>query len=164
MGSYNYGKPEVCEWIRNNFGPESTILDVGACDGLWRDLLPEYPNMDAVEVFEGHIPGLIPKYRNTFLTNITDFEYEHYDLIIFGDVIEHLEVSEAQDVLKYAKEHCIDMVIAVPFLYPQGELYGNKYERHIQDDLTPEVFEERYGAYELIYKTVVYAYYHKGDR
>ena len=55
MSSYDYGKPEVCAWIRRHFPPETTILDVGACDGKWRRLLPEYPNMDAVEAFEPNL-------------------------------------------------------------------------------------------------------------
>ena len=35
-------------------------------------------------------------------------------------------------------------MIAVPFLYKQGVLYGNPYKIHLQDDLTPALFEERY--------------------
>lgn len=161
MGSYGFGKTEVCNWIKNYFPKDSEILDVGACDGIWKDLLPEYPNMDAVEIFAPHLPRLIPKYRKAYCCDIADFKYRYYDLIIFGDVIEHMNISKAQKVLTYAKNHCTDMIIAVPFLYPQGEIYGNKYERHIQDDLTPEVFEDRYGTYELLYQITGYAYYHK---
>ena len=161
MGSYGFGKTEVCNWIHNYFKKDSTILDVGACDGIWRDLLPEYPNMDAVEIFAPHLPRLKAKYRNAYCCDIVDFHYRHYDLVIFGDVIEHMDVIKAQRVLNYAKDHCTDMIIAVPFLYPQGELYGNQWERHIQDDLTPEVFEDRYGTYDLLYKIAGYAYYHK---
>ena len=41
MSSYDYGKPEICAWVRKHFPRSSTILDVGACDGKWRRLLPE---------------------------------------------------------------------------------------------------------------------------
>ena len=49
MGSYDFGKSEVCAWIRAHFPRTSTILDVGAGDGKWRRLLREYETMDAVE-------------------------------------------------------------------------------------------------------------------
>ena len=152
MGSYNAGKVEVCDWIRQNFHMDDSVLDVGACDGIWQDILPEY-DMDAVEAFEPNADNLKKqgKYINVYCTNIKDFEYEWYDLIIFGDV-----------VLAYAYQRCRDMVIAVPFLYEQGEIYGNPYERHIQPELTAELFAERYPAYEVLVQPVPnYCYYHK---
>ena len=162
MGSYDYGKPEVVAWIKKNFGIDSTILDVGAGDGKWRYLLRKYPNMDAVEAFMDNLRWLTG-YRKTFYADIRGFQYEHYDLIIFGDVLEHLRVEEAQAVLEYAKPRCRDMVIAVPFLYEQGAIYGNPYEVHIQDDLTPELFEERYPGFAVLCDPGHdYRYYHKG--
>ena len=35
MGSYDYGKTEIVEWVKENFPKGSTCLDVGACDGKW---------------------------------------------------------------------------------------------------------------------------------
>ena len=165
MGSYDYGKKEVCEWIRLMFPKESTILDVGACDGKWHHLLPEYENMDAVEVYEPNMQNLTG-YRQAFLADIRHFKYEWYDLIIFGDILEHMTPMKARDVLKYAKPRCKDLIIAVPFLYKQGAEYGNPYEVHIQDDLTAEIFEQRYPGYSVLFKpneVEDYRYYHKGE-
>ena len=162
MGSYIYGKPETCAWIREHFTPNSTVLDVGACEGLWRNLLHEYPLMDAVEAFEPNARTL-RGYNRVFCEDIRNFKYDWYDLIIFGDVLEHLSVGDAQAVLEYAKPRCRDMVIAVPFEYEQGAIYGNPYEVHVQDDLTPELFDERYPGYEVICRPLPdYCYYHKG--
>lgn len=61
MGSYDFGKDEVRQWVRNNFPSSAQVLDVGACDGKWRRLLPEYPNMDAVEVFAGYLSIVIAR-------------------------------------------------------------------------------------------------------
>lgn len=160
MGSYSVGKKEVCEWIRERFSTErdDTILDVGACDGKWRKLLPDYV-MDAVEVFEPYAKALTG-YRKVYNRDIRRFRYDYYDLIIFGDVIEHLEVKDAQKVLEYAKTRCLDMVIAVPWLYKQDEVDGNKWQKHLQDDLTPEIFEERYQGFEVLYDAGNYCYYH----
>lgn len=162
MSSYEYGKEQVCALVRHYFPKESTILDVGACDGKWRHKLPEYPNMDAVEAFAPNLANLAG-YRNVFHTDIRGFEYDYYDLIIFGDIIEHLTVEQAQAVLEYAIPRCRDMIIAVPFLYWQGAIGGNPYEVHIQDDLTAENFAKRYPGFEVLCDTGFnYCYYHKG--
>lgn len=163
MGSYDLGKDSACLHIRNNFPNTATILDVGACDGKWRSLLPEFPNMDAIEAFGKNAQKLRKcGYRQVFHADIREFQYEWYDLIIFGDVIEHLTVPQARVVLEYAKPRCRDMIIAVPFLFEQGEIYGNPYEVHQQDDLTAENFKERYPGFEILCKPIAgYCYYHK---
>ena len=162
MGSYSLGKDEVCAWIRQNFTEKDTILDVGACNGKWRDLLPEY-TMDAVEIFRPYAETL-KGYRHVMIEDVCGLEYEWYDLIIFGDVIEHMKVEDAQEVLEYARPRCRDMIVSVPFLLPQGAVYGNPYEVHIQDDLTEQLFAERYpGFTELFSPEWNYKYYHKKE-
>ena len=116
MSSYFDGKAEICAWIRTYFPRSAEILDVGACDGLWRRLLPEYPNMDAVEAWRPHYECLRRDgYRRVFLEDARFFNYEHYDLVILGDILEHLAVDEAQAVLDYAGAHSRDVIVAVPF-------------------------------------------------
>lgn len=163
MSSYDYGKIEVVNYVYQNFAPGSTCLDVGACDGKWHSLLGHYLTMDAVEIFEPNIEynRLRYKYRHVYNCDILDYHYSWYDLIIFGDVLEHMTVENAQAVLRWAKSRCYDMIIGVPFLYQQGEIYGNPYERHIQDDLTPERFDERYPGFDVLVRPVEnYCYYH----
>ena len=160
MSSYYYGKPEICAWVRKWFPRDAEILDVGACDGNWRRLLPEYPKMDAVEAFAPNLERL-EGYRRVFHADIRGFAYDRYDLVIFGDVIEHLSVEEARAVLAYAAPRCGEMIVAVPYRYRQGALYGNPYEIHIQDDLTPELVAERYPMLEVLLDTGHdYCYYH----
>lgn len=162
MGSsYSIGKGEVCTWIRKNFTETSTVLDMGAGEGTWQKLLPEY-TMDAVEIFTPYADKL-NGYRQVFNSDITGFEYGPYDLIIFGDVLEHLTVEEAQKVLECAWPRCRDLIVAVPFLYPQGPVGGNEHEAHIQDDLTPSLMAVRYPKLAVLHDTgQMYAYYHKG--
>lgn len=162
MASTDWGKREICGWIREHFNPGAEILDVGACDGKWRKMLPEY-TMDAVEAFRPNAERIKPLYRNVYAMDIRDIRmtYGHYDLIIFGDVLEHLQVSEAQAVLAYAKNKSGDILIGVPWRYKQGQLYGNPYEVHIQDDLTPEIFVERYPGFEPVLMGADYGYYHR---
>ena len=162
MASYNYGKNEIVKWIKDRFPEGSTCLDVGACDGIWSDLLRHHLEMYACEIWKPNVDKIAGKYEVVFWTDISQLFYPYYDLVIFGDVLEHMSVEKAQKVLEYAKDHCKDYIVAVPFMYSQGELYGNPYERHIQDDLTPELFDERYPGHELLLRpTYNYAYYHR---
>ena len=160
-GSYNDGKKEVCAWIRDNF-PRARILDVGPGSGTWRDLLPEH-RMDAVEIFAPTVEEIKGKYDAVICADIADVSYD-YDLVIFGDVIEHMTVEKAQKVIEYARQHSRDFIIAVPWRYKQGVCYGNQWEVHIQDDLTPEIFAERYPGMIQLWANERYAYYHDGSR
>lgn len=160
MSSYYFGKDIVCAWIRENFSAGTEILDVGACDGIWRQLLPEY-TMDAVEI-HGPNADRLHGYRKVFRCDVDGLDYVHYDLIIFGDVIEHMDVEKAQRVLAYARPRCRDMVVAVPFLYPQDAFGGNPWEKHLQPDLTAEIFAARYPGFSVLCDTGLnYCYYHK---
>lgn len=163
MASYYYGKDIVVAWIRENFSADSTVLDVGPCDACWKKLLSEYENMDAVEIFEPNYERCKPFYRNIWCADIAEFEYEHYDLIILADVLEHMDVPTAQKVLRYAWDRCRDLIVALPFQLAQPAIYGNPWERHIQDDLTGTIVRERYPELEVLHDTRCrYCYYHKG--
>lgn len=164
MSSFAEGKEFISGWIRAKFHKGATCLDVGSCDGNWQSRLGDYLIMDAVEIWQANIDyhKLNDRYRECWCKDIADFEYEHYDLILFGDVIEHMSVEQAQKAIEYARTRCKEMIIAVPFLYRQGPMYGNQYERHIQEDLTPEIFSERYPGFEILYRPLPnYAYYIK---
>ena len=165
MSSLDTGKKEVCEWIRANFPHGASCLDVGACDGKWAQLLDGYLTIDAVEVFQKYVyrHNLMEKYRQVYIADIRKFEYDNYDLIIFGDILEHMTVTEAQTVIRYAWNRCRDMLIAVPYMWEQGAIRHNPYEVHVQPDLTPEIFEKRYPGFEPIFQVDNYAYYTKGD-
>lgn len=167
MGSYIDGKREVVLWIAEHVPENATILDVGPCDGIWSDFVraicPDV-QMDACEIFAPNIVAhdLVHKYRRVYAQDIATLKYEHYDLVIFGDVLEHMEVEKAQAVLAYARDHSTDYVIGIPFEYEQDEIYGNTWEKHLQPDLTPALFDERYPDHELIIRPRAdYAYYHR---
>ena len=161
MSSYRQGKPEVKFWLAQHLSNGAEVLDVGACDGVWANILGEWYDMDAVEAWGPNIDKykLTEKYLSVYETEIQDFYYDHYDLVLFGDVIEHMTVEDAQMVLAYAKEHSDMVIVAVPFLFKQDAIYGNPYERHIQDDLTHNIFMERYPDFQPIVLFPNYGYY-----
>jgi len=180
MASYNEGKAEVCDYIlklakKKPMSSQFRILDVGACDGKWADLIQHsaslgyYPAiiMDAVEAFVPNAIGIETKYNHVYPYEIQGFTYRRgvYDLALFGDVIEHMTVQDAQKVLTYALSRCSEVIVGVPFQYPQGAIYGNPYEIHIQDDLTPALFEERYPGFEMFLRPKHdYAYYRRATK
>ena len=163
MSSFKTGKDEVIDWIKNNFKETDCCLDVGACDGMYAWLLDGYfDKIDGVEIFEPNIVNnhLKALYDNVYCADIKDFKYDYYDLIIFGDVIEHMSIEDAQKTLEYAKTRCKDMIVAVPYLLIQDEVFDNPYEVHIQNDITPGIFHERYNGFEPLFIYQEYGYYH----
>lgn len=133
---------------------ETTIVDVGAGAGSYADLLGgQYRNIDAVEIWRPYIAefGLAGKYRNVFCEDASDFfrkaSCPRYDVAILGDVLEHLAVNEAADMIERCVARCGYVLVIVPFSCEQEESHGNHYERHLQPDLTFETMSERYGEY-----------------
>lgn len=156
-------KTEIRNWILRTFNEEAKILDVGAGSGTYYELLHDkFKLIDAVEIYYPNIIDyeLLKKYRSVAYANIVDLKYPNYDLIIFGDVLEHLKVEEAQKVLTYAANKCVNMIVAVPYKWSQ-EGNENEYERHIQDDLTHELVLERYPMLQVLYHDMIYGYYTK---
>jgi len=163
-GSFEYFKKDIKEYLEKSYKRNARILDVGAGSGTYSNLLGDYfRDIEAVEVFKPNIERyeLEGKYKRVYNTDIRDFRYEYYDIIIFGDIIEHLEIEEAQEVLKYANNRCKEMIVAVPYCYKQGVEEDNIYEIHKQDDLTIENMIERYPMLELLYGNSYYGYYIK---
>ena len=163
-GSYPYFKKEVTQYLKDSFPTTAKVLDVGAGCGTYYEYLKDYfKDIEAVEVFEPNIKNfnLEQKYKKVYNINILDFEYDYYDIIIFGDILEHLETAEAQQVLDYAFDRCKELIVAVPYLYPQGIEEDNIYEIHKQDDLTNEIMLERYPKLKLLYGDWAYGYYIK---
>lgn len=161
--SYDFGKVQITKMVKTTFNKGQTCLDVGTGMGTYYWLFGDYLKMDGVEAFNDFIDKyeLDKLYEHLFNVNIKDLRYKWYDLIIFGDVIEHMSVEDAQQVLEYACPRCADMIVAVPYELEQDAIEGNEYEIHLQPDLTPEIMEERYPYLELVFRSDFYGYYHK---
>jgi|LakMenEpi03Aug12_release.lakeMendotaPanAssembly.Ray.scaffolds.fasta_scaffold46354_6 hypothetical protein len=152
--STQYFKNETKEYILSSYGPETRILDIGAGVGTYNTLLKDgnYTNMDCVEAWEKYITGygLTERYRYVFHGDVTELEidFTQYDLIILGDVLEHIERSKAQELIS-KMTHC-DVIVAIPFESEQGVFFDNPFEIHQQADLTLINFYEKFeGFYPL---------------
>ena len=164
--SYDYYKKEVKDYLVSKFKGNAKVLDVGAgCGTYWNLLHDSFKTIDAVEVFKPNIDhyNLKSKYHKVYNIDIKQFKYDKYDIIIFGDIIEHLDTNEAQEVLKYAYNKCKEMIVAVPYELEQGIEENNMYEIHKQADLTDDIMKQRYPYLKLLYKNDLYGYYVKGE-
>lgn len=165
--SYAIYKKEITDYLKKHFSKNARILDVGAGEGTYLPYLNDYfTNIEAVEIFKPNIVNydLEERYNKVYNVDIIDFKYDFYDIIIFGDVIEHLEINDAKKVLKYALNRCTEMIVAVPYLSKQGIEEGNEYEIHKQDDLTDDVMKERYPYLKNVYNNGIYGYYIKEEK
>ena len=160
--SYTLYKEEVKNHFFKNVHPNVKILDVGPGCGTYSHLLKErFDNMDAIEIFEPYINqfDLRNKYNNVTIGDIRTFDFSGYDYIIIGDVLEHLSVADAKELISKIQNLDILCLVAVPYNYEQGTYMDNVHETHLQPDLTPEIFSERYPMFKLLIGDDKYGYY-----
>lgn len=138
-----YSHNETNSWIADKIRqiqPKS-ILDVGAGAGtletIVRNDAKSTATLDCVEVWEPYISrfNLETKYNSVFNIDARLFNKWDYDLVIFGDVLEHMTEAEAKDLWHKAARNCKYAIITIPIIhFPQGEEEGNPYEAHCVDD------------------------------
>ena len=148
-GSSSEGKAEALEMILelprlHEAWP--TILDVGAGMGTWFDLLePHLPeaHFTAVEIFEPYVERykLRERYDTVIVGDIRELIYTHpFDLVIFGDVLEHMTKAEA--VRTVAMIPWRFALISIPIVeYPQEGTDENPHEAHVATWLAREVLD-----------------------
>jgi glycosyltransferase involved in cell wall biosynthesis len=145
-------------------GKKIKVLDVGAGNGLYGTMLKDIAErIDAVEAHAPYIESfkLEKIYDNVYNIDICDFELPiKYDLIIFGDILEHIEADKAIALLDRLKD-IEQIIIAVPYNYEQGAINGNPYEVHKQPDLTKDIFLQRYPNYSYMFGDNKYGYFAK---
>lgn len=160
--SYDYFKREFLEHMTRNFESHISILDIGAGCGTYGTLLKGFfEYIDGVEVYEPYIKQfeLDKIYNNIFCRDALDVNVHAYDYIIMGDIIEHMTYFEANKLT--TRIHALDkkMMVAIPYMMPQGAVGGNDYEIHRQDDLTHKIFLERYPMMHNLFKNEHYGVY-----
>ena len=160
--SYDYFKIDVCKHIIKTQPQSSKILDVGAGSGKYGAMLRMwFNNIDALEIFEPYIEQFNLKeiYNNVYNDNIIHFDIAEYDYIIMGDILEHLSIKDAKELIKKITHSGKKCLVAIPYTMEQGEVNGNIYETHLQPDLTHEVFLFRYPMMKELYRNNEYGYY-----
>jgi phospholipid N-methyltransferase len=122
-----------------------TVLDVGVGSGVYRNIIKNIVNPDAVihgiEAWEPYVEmfDLKNRYDKIFVQDAREFEDFHYDLVIFGDVLEHMPESDAVALWEKVAKQAKYALIAIPIMhYPQGAAGGNPFEVHHEEDWNTE--------------------------
>lgn len=160
-GSSPAFKREVAAHIRAQLGNRRAV-DLGAGMGWWADLIG-HKRLDAVEVFAPYVERyrLRDKYREVYIADVCGPSPADYgwEFAIMGDVLEHLTIPAAQEMIRRWTAQGCRMVVAVPFMSPQPASAENPAEEHLQPDLTSEVMAERYPELRPLALTPEYGYF-----
>lgn len=148
-------RPWVLDALREPFGnlhQVGSVVDVGAGFGGWREFAgPWMPRSrwTAVEIWEPYVERFMlqHRYHQVITADVRDLDpFPPADLIIFGDVLEHMPAADARLVWGRARAVARQLVIGIPVRpYPQGESEGNPWEAHITD-WTPGQVEDWFAG------------------
>lgn len=130
--------------------PSFSILDVGMGFGKWGFLIRDTfevmagqnfkkadwkIDLTGVEMFDKCITPIQKQIYNRIIKkDIFDSidELVKYDLVIMGDVIEHIEKQKAYELLNELFKHTENILVSTPLGFmPQGAWAGNENERHL---------------------------------
>lgn len=117
----------------------TSVLDIGPGVGTYHDLLhtrlfPQ-PHWSCIEIFEPYVDkySLRGKYSTVIVGDARTEPFPTVDVVILGDVLEHLHLDDAIKVWAKARAAARKAVfLSLPIIeYPQGELEGNIHETHL---------------------------------
>ena len=118
-----------------------TILDCGTGSGIYSDLIRDQVRhecrLDGIEVWQPYIDEYLleKKYDNLIKVDVREHNDFNYDLVIFGDILEHMSKEDALSLWDKVSKQAKYALIAIPIIhYPQGPAFGNPYEIHVKDD------------------------------
>ena len=150
--------PENKPWIMQEIlqlNPK-TMLDVGAGSGDYLNLIRRNIGnsikVDAIEVWQPYVDFyfLKKRYNNVFVEYVRNFENFNYDLVILGDVLEHMKKDEAINLWDKISKQAKYAIISIPIVHhPQEAVNGNPYEIHQEEDWSMEKVLE---SFKNIYK------------
>jgi hypothetical protein len=168
------GKKFVQEWFADK--TIQSVLDVGPGAGTYYDLLQPIIRAEwwtGLEVWAPYITqfALEQKYDEVIVADINYVDWNLLafpDLVIFGDVLEHMPRPAAQRVLAKAQHRATYVVVSLPIIhYPQGAEMGNKWETHVTswtDKMVRQVLLDEYAILAYDIGEVVGTYILEGDQ
>jgi 2-polyprenyl-3-methyl-5-hydroxy-6-metoxy-1,4-benzoquinol methylase len=123
----------------------TTVLDVGAGQGVYLDLIRQGLGagvvVNAVEVWQPYIDqfDLENRYDKLFAMDVRDLTNFAYDLVILGDVLEHMSEDSAVELWDRISQQARHAIISIPIIhYHQDAINGNPYEVHVEEDWNTE--------------------------
>ncbi len=121
--------------------PHATMLDIGCGSGTYAKMFPE-ACWTGVEAWEPYVEqfGLNDLYKTLIVGDArTTLPAGHFDVAICGDVLEHMAPAEAKALIENLLGRADVVIASIPIgHWPQDEVNGNPFERHVKDDWTHE--------------------------
>ena len=116
------------------------VLDIGPGVGTYAKLLagPDVSALIGVEIWEPYVQTyrLRQYYDEIIIGDARLVDLPEVDVVILGDVAEHMTEAEALDLWRRSTVAARRAVyLSIPIVpYPQGEIEGNEHEHHVVDD------------------------------
>ena len=146
------GKKKIRQWVSTL--QVNRVLDVGCGEGTYPKLLKDtYKILENAEwwgieawtkyIEEFNLHQLYDVVLNDDARKIQWDKLPTFDLVIFGDVLEHMTKEESQSLVSSALSKSHYVIISIPIVHsPQDAVDGNPFEIHVKDNWShPEVLE-----------------------
>lgn len=121
-----------------------TVIDVGAGAGIYAEITRRASpdaHITAIEAWQPYIQqfDLKNKYDEVINADVREVESFKADLVIFGDVIEHMSKADAQELWARVSYDAEYAMISLPIVHwHQDAINGNPYEVHVEEDWNTE--------------------------
>jgi 2-polyprenyl-3-methyl-5-hydroxy-6-metoxy-1,4-benzoquinol methylase len=133
------------------------VLDIGAGAGAYADIIKRIDpsvEVDGVEIYEPYINrfSLKEKYNRIFIGDVVEMSLFDYDLIVMGDVLEHIPKQTAVEFFHNLKKKAKFIWLCVPvrqfrpwfwgYNQPEADFAENIAEKHMHEWGYDEVLSE----------------------
>ena len=115
--SHNILKSDIRVYFEKNVNVNSKILDIGAGVGTYSKLLRKLGyKMDCMEVWLPYVVEykLNELYDNVIIGDVMNYDISNYDVIIMGDILEHLSIDDAMKLMNVIENNNQMCLFAVP--------------------------------------------------
>lgn len=154
MGNSSYeGKEWTQAFVQFCGQNVKNVLDIGPGQGTYYHILNRQLKdaiWHGVEIFKPYIEkfNLEDHYDEIYNEDIRSFSpKQDYDLIIAGDVLEHMTKEEAVEVVNKLLDYTKYFLISIPIVkWPQDEINDNPNEVHVKDDWSHNEILETFDA------------------
>ena len=136
-GSTRHGKKEIRDWVESQ--DIKSIVDVGCGSGTYYRLLGSKYKWIGLDIWGPYIDQF--KLRDLYdevhigEAGIVDWSKLPADLVIFGDVLEHMKKDDAIKTLLEASVYYPHVVVSIPLSddlkFDSQMHYNNPYEKHV---------------------------------
>lgn len=143
------GKNRIAKWYKKITSDVGTVLDIGPGKGKYSMLLRPMDCTPTVwhglEIWAPYVQTyeLDGLYDEVFIGDARHWCHWSYDLVIAGDVLEHMRELEARSLLGHIRTQAANLFVSVPLLHcDQGPYAGNPYETHVDHWSHQQMIEE----------------------